>query len=67
MVVHLQVSDGGIGQRRHWLDLFVHLFVFVSSCFLVGYCCKLFGLLFWLVVESACSGAEVIFHFLQGS
>ena len=37
MVVHLQVSDGGIGQRRHRLDLFVHLFVCVSSCFLVGY------------------------------
>ena len=42
------------------MDLLVHLFVFVSSCFLVGYCYKLFGLLFLLVVESACKWTELV-------
>ena len=51
------------------MDLLVHLFVFVSSCFLVGYCCKLFGWLFLLVVESACKWTEPVLgstmsHFL---
>ena len=52
------------------MGLLMHLFVFVSSCFLVGYyCCKLFGWLFLLVVESACKWTELVLgsrmsHFL---